>query len=119
MRHQMPIRSLVLVGMLAFGAAPAFAQSYAGKWQAGGPGISTKCPAFSAQITVTGNNVAIVVGGGASNWRMNGAISADGSFTANGTSYPSTANGKFAGDAVELTLSTSCGTRPGTGHRAS
>ena len=110
--------ALVLGGMLAFGAAPAFAQSYSGKWQGAGQGNGTRCPAFSAQITVTGKDVAILVGAGTGNWNMKGTVAADGSFTARGTSYTSTAIGKFAGDVVEFTLSTSCGARPGTGRRA-
>ncbi|MGE5202095.1 MAG: hypothetical protein ACM3O6_08510 [Acidobacteriota bacterium] len=107
----------LLLAILILGIAPASAQSYRGKWEAAGE-KSGRCPAFYAHITVNGNKINIGIGG-ASTYRLTGTVAPDGSFSAEGTNGSTKATGQFTGDTVNLTLFASCGTRTGTGHRAS
>jgi len=115
----MGIRSPILVALSMLVAGSASAQSYRGDWEASGPAIIGRhCPAYDAHITVRGNAVTIRLGGGARNYVLRGQVSPDGSFTAEGLNGETSATGKFTGGDVEMTLVRSCGSAPGTGHRA-
>jgi hypothetical protein len=101
------------------GIGPALAQSYNGRWEAAGSEIVGRhCPAFDAHIVVAGNTITIRLGGGAQNYVLKGQVSPDGSFTAEGLGGKTSATGKFTGRDVEMALIRSCGSAPGSGHRA-
>ena len=100
-------------------AGPAFSQSYNGRWEAAGPEIIGRhCPGYDAHIVVRGNAITIRIGGGALNYVLQGQVTADGSFTAEGIAGKTSATGKFSGNAIDMTLIRSCGRAPGSGHRA-
>jgi hypothetical protein len=107
---------LALAALLAFGIASAAAESYNGKWEAADQ-MEHKCARFVAQITVAGINITIKVVSVAT-YTLKGTVAPDGSFTAAEANGSRTANGKFAGDTVEITLLAGCGSRTTTGHRA-
>jgi hypothetical protein len=113
--ERMKAHAVVAALVLSLVPTLAGAGSFDGKWQVEGD-RSKACPPFTAEITVSGNKVAVTVGG-KDRYTLNGAVAPDGSFKV-GQSLP-TASGKFTGDAVELTLTAGCGLRGGSGHRAS
>ena len=112
-------RVSALIVLFVIGTGPALAQSYNGRWEAAGPEIVGRhCPAYDAHIVVRGNAITIRLGGGAKNYVLQGQVAPDGSFTAAGIEGKTSANGKFAGNDVEMALIRSCGRAPGSGHRA-
>jgi len=116
----MRIQVAALVALFIIGISGAWAQSYNGRWEAAGPEIIGRhCPAYDAHIVVRGNDITIQLGGGARNYVLKGQVTPDGSFTANGKNGETSATGKFSRGDVEMTLVRSCGSAPGTGHRAS
>ena len=110
-------RLFIAAILLALGYGSASAQMYRGKWEAAGPALDRRCPAFDAHITVAGNAINIGIGGKMT-YRLKGTVAPDGTFSAEGMNQATSATGKFTGDTVEMTLVASCGTRTGTGHRA-
>jgi hypothetical protein len=115
----MRFRLLALLAVFIVGVGPALAQSYNGRWEAAGPQIVGRhCPAYDAHIVVVGNAITIRLGGGARNYVLKGQVTPDGSFTAQGLNGETSATGKFAGSDVQMTLIRSCGSAPGSGHRA-
>lgn len=115
----MRIRWSALFALVVVGIGPAFAQSYGGRWEAtGAEVIGRHCPAYDAHIIVQGTAITIRLGGGARNYVLKGRVAPDGSFTAQGLNGETSATGKFARGNVEMTLVRSCGSAPGTGHRA-
>jgi hypothetical protein len=112
------LRLVCAASLLALGVDTAAAQTFRGKWEAAGPALDRRCPAFDAHITVAGNSINIGIGGKMT-YRLKGTVAPDGTFSAEGMNQATSATGKFTGDTVEMTLVASCGTRNGTGHRAS
>jgi hypothetical protein len=113
------LRPLALSAVCIVGIGPAFAQSYNGRWEAAGPQIVGRhCPAYDAHIVVVGNAITIRLGGGARDYVLRGQVASDGTFTAEGVEGKTSATGKFAGSDVEMALVRSCGSAPGSGHRA-
>jgi hypothetical protein len=117
-RQGKTMRTIVLAlwTLLVFSIASAEAESYSGQWEAADQ-MEHKCARFVAHITVAGSNITIKVVSVAT-YTLKGTVAPDGSFTAGEANGSRTANGKFAGDAVELTLLAGCGSRTTTGHRA-
>jgi hypothetical protein len=116
----MRIQVLTLAALFVLGIGSASAESFNGKWEASGPAVvGRKCPAYDAHIVVRGNAIVIRLGGGARNYVLKGQVAPDGSFTAEGLNGETSSTGKFTGSDVAMTLIRSCGTAPGTGHRAS
>ncbi len=115
----MRIQIAAFSALLIMCADPALSQSYNGRWEAAGPEIVGRhCPGYDAHIVVRGNAITIRVGGGAVNYVLQGQVTVDGSFTAEGIAGKTSATGKFSGDTVDMTLIRSCGRAPGSGHRA-
>jgi hypothetical protein len=115
----MRIRTAALAAVFITGITPALAQSYNGRWEAAGPEIVGRhCPAYDAHIVVGAGAVTIRLGGGARNYVLKGQVAPDGSFTAQGLNGETSATGKFTGGDVAMTLVRSCGSAPGSGHRA-
>ena len=111
--------STTLLAVFIVGVGPALAQSYNGRWEAAGAAVVGRhCPAYDAHIVVTGSTITIRLGGGAQNYVLKGQVSPDGSFTAEGLAGKTSATGKFAGSDVQMALIRSCGSAPGSGHRA-
>ena len=116
----MRIQAWTLTALFALAISPVAAQSYNGRWEAAGPAIVGRhCPAYDAHIIVRGNAITIRLGGGARNYVLQGQVAPDGSFTAQGPNGETSSTGKFTAHDVEMTLIRSCGSAPGTGHRAS
>ena len=110
---------LALSAVCIVGVDPALAQSYNGRWEAAGPQIVGRhCAAYDAHIVVVGNAITIRLGGGARNYVLRGQVAPDGSFTTNGLNGETSATGRFTGNDVEMALIRSCGSAPGSGHRA-
>jgi hypothetical protein len=108
-----------LAAIFLMGAGSADAQSYNGRWEAAGPEVVGRhCPAYDAHIIVAQNAITIRLGGGAKNYVLKGQVASDGSFTAEGLEGKTSATGKFTGSNVEMALIRSCGSAPGSGHRA-
>jgi len=100
-------------------AGSASAQSFRGNWEASGPAIIGRhCPAYDAHIIVRGDAITIRLGGGAKNYVLKGQVAPDGTFTAEGVEGKTSATGQFTGNDVEMALIRSCGSAPGSGHRA-
>jgi hypothetical protein len=112
----MRIETLALAVLLVFGSPLASAQSYNGNWDAADQ-MEHKCARFVAHLVVAGSNITIKVVSVAT-YTLRGTVAPDGSFTAAEAGGSRTANGKFMGDTVELTLLAGCGSRTTTGHRA-
>lgn len=109
----------VLAAFFVIGIGPALAQSYNGRWEAAGAEIVGRhCPAYDAHIIVAQNAITIRLGGGAQNYVLKGQVAPDGTFTAEGIAGKTSATGRFAGNDVEMALIRSCGSAPGSGHRA-
>lgn len=108
-----------LAAFFVIGIGPALAQSYSGRWEAAGAEIVGRhCPAYDAHIIVAQNAITIRLGGGAQNYVLKGQVAPDGTFTAEGIAGKTSATGRFAGNNVEMALIRSCGSAPGSGHRA-
>ncbi len=115
----MRVKAAALLALFATGIGPALAQSYSGRWEAAGPAIvGRRCPAYDAHIIVRGSAITIRLGGGARDYVLKGQVAPDGTFTAEGVEGQTSATGKFSGADVEMALIRSCGSAPGSGHRA-
>ena len=112
----MRVRTIVFTGLLAVLPLAASAQGYAGKWEASGA-AGGKCAAATAHITVSGSDITINFDSTFS-IVLKGTVGPDGAFTAKGIHGATSADGKFAGDQIDFTVSASCGPRKLTGHRA-